>query len=291
LKTEGERARRENRVDPRLLYVTPRQAELWREVARAHSPVQANPDFARCYREAFAAEAAGDLPQAIHLVALGGGTGGKEAALGRVLSAAGRNVVFSAIDISADLAREAMAAVAEAGAQPGEIIVADLEHFARWSDLAPNLPRLYTCFGVAPNLRPAALIALLRAALRPGDRLLASVHLAPVRPGVDCAAALREILPQYDNTETRAWLRQALVELDLDQETASPQIAPGELEGVPAILARAAWKAGTTPPLDLFFSLRYTPELWERLLADHGFRSNRLALTACRQEGIWEIGA
>src|SRR4051794_34902384 len=36
---------RENRLDPKSLYVTPRQADLWRAVSRAHSPIHGNPEF------------------------------------------------------------------------------------------------------------------------------------------------------------------------------------------------------------------------------------------------------
>ena len=53
LEYEIEASLRANLLDPKLLYVTPRQTELWRQVFLKHSPIHGNPEFARIYREAF----------------------------------------------------------------------------------------------------------------------------------------------------------------------------------------------------------------------------------------------
>ena len=98
---------RTNRIDPKLLYVTPRQAELWRQVSLKHSPIHGNPEFARIYREAFA-RAAEMMPRdEVYIAGLGCGTGMKEAELCAQLKARGSRVLFSGIDISRDLVDEA----------------------------------------------------------------------------------------------------------------------------------------------------------------------------------------
>jgi hypothetical protein len=44
-------------------------------------------------------------------------------------------------------------------------------------------------------------------------------------------------------------------------------------------------------PLRLFYSLRYTPSLFENLLREEGFSVELLALTSCREEAIWAVTA
>src|ERR1700677_179436 len=67
-----------NRIDPKFLYVTPRQSELWRQVFLRHSPIHGNPEFARIYRDAFAQVAERQPAGEILLAGLGCGTGLKE---------------------------------------------------------------------------------------------------------------------------------------------------------------------------------------------------------------------
>ena len=67
-----------SRIDPKFLYVTPRQAELWRQVFLRHSPIHGNPEFARIYRDAFAKILDRFPAGKVSLVGLGCGTGTKE---------------------------------------------------------------------------------------------------------------------------------------------------------------------------------------------------------------------
>ncbi len=295
-----------NRIDPKLLYVTPRQAELWRQVFLRHSPIHGNPEFARIYRDSFARIAATMARGKVWLVGLGCGTGRKEAELCARLKAEGSEVIFSAIDVSRDLVAESAEKLIAAGAEPRRSLVCDLaetDFLAGWLGRATEaLPRLFTFFGLVPNLAPSAVTRLFRAVLRPGDVLLASAHLAPVGDGVDLSAAMESVLPQYDNPETQAWLEAALEHWGLRDRVDAPAMSIGEIEGIPAFVALAKWKSSAPfekgghriapkmdEPLRVFHSLRYTPTLFEQRLRSEGFQVELLAQTACREEAIWAL--
>jgi SAM-dependent methyltransferase len=297
-----------NWIDPKFLYVTPRQAELWRQVFLKHSPIHANPEFARIYRNAFARIAAQLKGQKMSLVGLGCGTGLKELEFFTSLQAQGCEVIFSAIDVSHDLVLESVEKLSNAGAGHQRSLVCDLTQttfLEDWfNDMENRLPRVLTLFGLVPNFSPLAVTRLLHSVLRPGDILLASAHLAPVRTEnpEEIPAAMNSILPQYDNPETMTWLNAALQVWNLDTLVEPPEMKVGELEGIPAFLAFAQWRSVAPferwghrfspkieDPLRLFFSLRYTPMLFETVLRGSGFIVELLSITSCRQEAIWYI--
>jgi hypothetical protein len=297
-----------NRIAPKFLYVTPRQAELWRQVNLRHAPIHGNPEFARIYRDAFAQVTDRLPPGKVLLVGLGCGTGLKELELYSHLKARGREALFAAIDVSYDLVAESAQKLVAAGACHHRSLVCDLAEsafLADWLDRVAgreNLPRLITFFGLAPNLEPSVVTRLFRAILRPGDILLASAHLAPVGDNVQLPAAMRSVFPQYDNPETVAWLTAALECWDLQDRVDPPEMKIGEIEGVPAFIAVARWKTSEPferwsqrfspnkeEPLRLFHSLRYTPLLFENLLRSEGFNVELLAMTSCREEAIGSV--
>jgi len=296
-----------NRIDPKFLYVTPRQSELWRQVFLKHSPVNENPEFTRIYREAFARVLDIFTPENLWLVGLGCGTGSKEAELQAVLKSAGRSTIFSAVDVSGDLVNESVSKLIEAGAEHRRSLICDLQSsFLKiWFDQpGGEIPRMVTFFGLVPNLAPSTVARIFRTALRTGDVLLASAHLAPVcgEGPEELSAAMKKVLPQYDNAETLAWIAEGLKELGLDQWVEAPEMTIGEMDGMPAFLALARWKSDepferwghrfsprVDQPLKSFYSIRYTPGLFEDFLRREGFEFKLLSMTTCRQEGIWAI--
>jgi SAM-dependent methyltransferase len=288
LEREVEASLRANELNPKLLYVTPRQTELWRQVFLKHSPIHGNPEFARIYHDAYVRLSAELSPGKIWLVGLGCGTGLKERELCSQLKPGGHEVAFSAIDVSRDLVAESAHRLKEAGAESGHHLVCDLGEtpfIKQWlAGVAGATPIIFTLFGLVPNLPPALVVRLMRELLRPGDVMLVSAHLAPMGEGVDLPTAMRKVLPQYDNAETHAWLGAAIYEWGLP--VSDPKIVIGEIENVPAFIAEARGKAGVWR---LFHSLRYTPELFEKLLCDAGFKIKRLSMTACREEAIWSV--
>src|SRR5271157_5228223 len=62
---------------------------------------------------------------------------------------------------------------------------------------------LVTFFGMIPNFEPEQILPKLASLVRPKDFLLFSANLAP---GINYAAGVKKILPQYDNDLTRDWL-------------------------------------------------------------------------------------
>ena len=308
LDREAIRSLQSNRIDPKFLYLTPRQAELWRQVSLKHSPIHANPEFTRIYREAFMTMTRRIDAKKIFLAGLGCGTGQKEADLCSSLKASGRDVLFSAVDVSRDLVSESAQRLVMAGADHRRSLACDLtqaEFLGPWlDDASGDLPRLMTFFGLFPNFAPSVVARLFHAILRPGDILLASAHLVPVQNESrdELSVAMQSVLPQYANPETLAWLTAALQLWNLEDLVHPPEMAIGEIEGIPAFTASSAWKTcepfekwghrflpNPAEPLRLFFSLRYTPALFEELLAREGFHAEQLSITSCRQEGLWCI--
>lgn len=306
LKKEVAASLRANELDPKLLYVTARQASLWREVFLRHSPIHGNPDFARIYSDACALAVDGLRAGRVWLVGLGCGTGLKEAQLCAWLRESGHEVEFSAIDVSRELVMEAAGRLAEAGAASERHLVCDLgeiDFLRRWLDAGDRTtPRVFTFFGLVPNLKPPCVAQLLRELLRPGDLLLVSVHLAPMGEGIEEKAAMERILPQYNNPETLAWLRAAIDEWELGSLIGEPQVVAGLLKVIPCVFGIAPWKSYDTfvsftsrrghftdTPFFLFRSFRYTLPLFEELLHEAGVQGELLAITACREEAIWAV--
>ncbi len=268
-------------------YVGHRQSELWLAVARCHAPTGLD----IFYRGAFAALPIPHLP---HLVGLGPGSAQKEAWLQEKLQARR----FTPVDVSESLSLFSALRLRPHVAHAPRPLVADLTRFPNLPDWLSEFdggePRLFSAFGVTPNLPPGELDPALRAFLRPEDWLLISANLIP---GGDA----NSILPQYDNSETRAWLRELLLqwgiaphlgEIDFDvQET-----APGEA----CISAQATWKqnvcfpwAGSLfqpspgTPLLLFRSLRYSPEAFGARLRRAGFDEAGVSISQGVEEGLW----
>ena len=295
-----------NRIDPKFLYLTQRQSELWRRVFLKHSPIHANPEFARIYEEAFTQITNRLKTKKVLLAGLGCGTGLKELQLYSKLKTTDHEALFAAIDVSRDLVVESAQKLIAAGAEHRRSLVCDLaqsQFLGEWiNGLAGNLPRLITFFGLFPNFSPADIVRLFRSILRPDDIILASAHLAPVDEETPLPTAMKSLLPQYDNPETLAWLHAALELWGLENRVHPPEIKVGEVEGIPAFLGLAPWKTNEPfekwkhrfspkkdDPLLLFYSLRYTPSLFENLLRKEGFSVELLSITSCRQEAIWAI--
>ncbi len=279
------------------------------QVFLKHSPIHGNPEFPRIYREAFA-QVLDRLPSGeILLVGLGCGTGAKEMDLYASLKNRGRAAHFSAIDVSRDLlVIESAQKLAAAGAVTQRNLVCDLgqsAYLGEWLDeKGANLPRLITFFGLVPNFPPSAVSRIFRAVLRPGDILLVSAHLAPVQNETpeELTRAMTTVLPQYDNPETLAWITAALEHWELIDLVHPLAMKIGQIEGIPAFLAQAHWKTNkpfekwgqrfspkVEEPLQLFYSLRYTPPLFDNLWRRDGFDIERLSITSCRQEAIWSV--
>ncbi|MEZ0296749.1 MAG: hypothetical protein ACAI35_09885 [Candidatus Methylacidiphilales bacterium] len=310
------------RIHHAFHYNSVRQTELWLDVFRRHSPVVGNPEFGRIYRQCFenlaaqlvaAAAGSGSGPGEVHVIGLGSGDGTKEAWLLEVLAAHGVATRFTAIDVSAELAliaaRNAARYLPDRAPSP-TALVCDLLSFAG-PDLAAWLNgtgalRLFTFFGLFPNFEPDSVFPWLRSLLRPSDILLASAHLAPTAPGDESrdayAAGCKVVLPQYDNDTTRAWLGTVLQDWGWASHLGPLQYATEPLGDLLRFRVTAKWRSDMTlawqgeeiavrrdEPLQIFYSIRYTPGRFEETARRYGLNALLQQLTSCREEGIWKL--
>ncbi len=293
-------------LDQRFHYLTERQAQLWMEVHKQHAPLFHDPEFFNIFKNA-AADLASELAgEPIHLIGAGAGGGEKEAIVLSALRSAGCRVSYTPLDVSLELALLS----AEAGADQDRVevtpVVGDisaLEDIQQWPGQTGGR-RVFTAFGLAPNMMPGALYGRLARALRPQDALLLSVNLAPVseadRSDEACKSACQEILPQYDNIETRRWLKQVLVDWGISGALSEPVFEVQQLDSIWGIAANCHWlwdvkfdwegslfEAQKGANLRVFYSLRYTPEDLRTVMQKNGLRQGPGYATACRQEGVW----
>ncbi len=293
---------RQRCIPPGWHYVSAQQSELWRELAAAHSPASEESVLA-AYAEMFARVAAESAGKALHLITLGAGSGEKERELVSLLRAAGCSLRITAVDISESLAREtadklSAGGVTNAQAVVGDFRVIDIEQF---DDEAG--PRLFTAFGLSPNTKPGEFFHAISRLLGHGDQAMISANLWPKGQ-----AAEAEVLAQYDNPQTRRWLGRLFREWGLpDEACPALDFSIGEIEGIAAVIAATEWpeKCATQfaqlpaavgewsegDSVDVFFSLRYTMELFSKHARDHGLSVRRRSASGCGREGVFWLGA
>lgn len=300
-------------MDAAFHYLSVRQAELWLNVHRSHAPVFADASFGEVFERAAASTAAVCAGKAVHVIGLGSGGGQKEASVLRVLGAAGCRLRYTPVDVGVELALES-ARMARPWVM-GEVrpLAADLRSVVGVENFCGSKSsdeiRVVTAFGLLPNFFPSEIFGLLGQWVGPGDLLLLSANLAPISGAAsgggelaEYQRACRTILPQYDNAETRRWLRQVLVEWGVDTRLSAMQFGIEPIEEVLAVCARCAWTADEPfswegSPLEilpgsdlrLFFSLRYTPEILSGKLPAFGLKVLREEVTPCGEEGVWLV--
>jgi hypothetical protein len=285
------------RVDNRFHYVGELASSRWRALAQGHSPAQDADDGVRAYDEAAMAVIAALADGPVHVIGVACGDGVKEQRLLGALRSAGReDIGATAVDVSVPLvvaADTAMAQVPGVIATDGVAVdigaVADLALL-----LAPRLPgtRVVTLFGVISTLGPAALRPA-TSLVATGDLLLVSANLLPDRP-----AARDDVMAQYDNPPTRAWLATVLEEIGIhdagditfrwDDAPDGPMIV-GEVMPDHAVVAQVEGVTVGLPadgPIRVLESFRHTPSTLRTLLADEGLAVLHVAISPSGEEGV-----
>ncbi len=263
-----------------------RQSQLWMKVARAHAP-----NTEPAYREVFesAREWIGDEP--VHVVGLGAGGAAKEQKLLEGLT----KPLFTPVDVSDSLALLSAQHTWDLTEKPPKPLVADLLGYPdlpNWlAEFDSGRKRLFTAFGLTPNTAPSELLPVLHDFLRPEDALLISANLF---------TSIQDVLSQYDNPETRAWLSQVLIDWGIRDQLSEPTFRWGEIEGQTAVIAESRWLEDTdlewegelfhveqSQILRLFFSIRYTPEAFSAELANQGLNVLSSVEKECHEDGLW----
>ncbi len=301
-------------IDHVFHYQGPKQAQLWLDVHRRHAPVSANHSFEDIFRR-IALQSAQELAgQSVHVVALGPGGGEKEAWLLEALRAAGCKLRYTPVDAGMELALQAAEAAAPFVDHEILPVVGDLslmEELPGWLERYPaQETRLYTAFGLSPNFLPSTLFNWLSGLMRERDVLLLSANLAPVDAPQNAPqnaqdhyrAACEAILPQYNNPETLRWLGQVLADWGIQGLLEEPRFHLRPFENILGFCLQTKWlsdarfewedepfQARTGEVLQLFFSLRYTPEKLAEALLSFGLRLGTGHTTPCLQEGVWQV--
>jgi SAM-dependent methyltransferase len=298
---------RARRIDPKFHYITYKQSQKWLALHEAWSPSRNDPDCAAIYDRSFLATAGALNSSRVHVIGLGCGGGQKDVRLLNSLTGQGREISYAPCDISLALvltsSRAAQTAVPGIPCHP---LVCDLAG-------AVDLPqvfhdqagaaaiRLITFFGMIPNFEPEVIMPRLAELLRPGDFLLFSANLAP---GSDYAAGVQQVLPGYDNPQTRDWLLTFLLDLGVEADDGfvrfSIEDSPSALKRIvadfcftrrrilPVYGERFEFREGEN--IRLFFSYRYTPGLIGSLLLEYKLSILGQWITSSGEEGVFLCG-
>lgn len=306
------RALEKRKLPPELNYISPQASELWLTLSNKYSPTH-KPEYQQAHIAFFRDIARAVEDKDLQLIGLGCGAGTKEGWLiDRLQSAstANRSLKFTAVDISAELTLQSMElASSRLTSESVRGIVANLTEFLSLNEWLTKThgtnPRLFTLFGVLPNIEPEIIFPLLSQLLREGDTLILSANLAPLAPAGDESqkayeAGMDVIRPQYDNDETRKWLLQGWRDLSKDTESeVDIRIERKEVDGLLAhvgeltlpspmnVSERVKLQKGET--LRLFYSLRYTPGRLRQKLQDFGLRVAAEQIYLDGEEGLWAV--
>lgn len=292
-RTRLEAALRAHTLPARFLYDSPAQAARWLAYHAAWSPSRTEAELLDLYDQAFEAALSAVAHAAPTYLSLGTGGGRKDARFRSRAHAAGRAPELVLTDTSPALVMEAMQL--SPGAR-GWVVDLEAEPSRESLDL-PDAPLIVSAFGMVPNLDAHAFTTWMRGLLRPGDLALVSANLHP-DPWPEAGP---DILPQYDNPPARAWYAGALAELGLSEASleirgraldSSKESWRVEVDAVAsaAVVARAF---DVELPLEsgerfsVFFSNRFTPAAFERLVTEVGFAVRERYIFEGAQEGIW----
>jgi L-histidine Nalpha-methyltransferase len=288
-------------INHKFHYESYKQTAKWLELHEAYSPVRTDVGCQRIYNDAFGAAADACKSGHIHLVGLACGGGQKEAHLLESFAARRLEVVCTLSDVSLPLVLVAHE-VALPLANACHALVCDL---ATVEDLGGSVdtndsvcPRIVTLFGIVPNFEPAPLLSCVARLLRPNDLLLISANLAP---GPDYAAAVEQVLPQYDNHLTRDWLMTLLLDLGFAYEDGVMEFSiEKDTLGLRRIVAHFSLRRSreirvfnetisflSGDRLRVFFSYRHTERTMSDLLRQNRLNISRRWLNDSGEEGVF----
>jgi uncharacterized SAM-dependent methyltransferase len=282
-----------------FLYEGPQQAANWLALHHAFSPAAEDSNVRQLYASAYDACLNRIKTPVAHLAAICPGDASKERILIEKLRDAGKVVVFTSCDGSAELLLAAYeSATRQFKGLQASCVWMDLEKCSSLPALLKPLEpagaqRIATFFGTIHNLQPAKALSQVIKAVRTDDLLLLSANLAPEH---HYDAALEGILAGYDNPLARNWFWGALNNLGISAEDGQLRIGMEPMPEFPALKRIYAELEFSRPTriqaqgasvllnkaerLQLFASCRFTAQVIRALLAEQN-----LALV-----DAWETG-
>jgi uncharacterized SAM-dependent methyltransferase len=291
-------------IDPKFHYTSYKQSQKWLDLHEAWSPSRIDADCAAVYDRAFQAAASALHSSRVRVIGLGCGGGQKDVRLLGSLKGQGREISYIPCDISLALVLTSLRAAetAVSGIRCWPLVcdlagAVDLPQVFQSREHGPPV-RLITFFGMIPNFEPEVIMPRLGALLRPDDLLLLSANLAP---GPDYATGVQQVLPDYDNPQTRDWLLTFLYDLGAEPEDGAVLFSVEDSElGFKRIVADFHFSRQRTLPVHgerfeflegdkvrFFFSYRYTPGLIESLLAKYQLSLVGQWISSSEEEGVF----
>lgn len=289
----------------RLLYDSPAQAQRWLVYHQAYSPSRTQATLVALYRQAYYAVLQARPHSHLHYISLGCGGGNKDLLLLQQALPLCTTVHFTPLDTSAALVLETLLRVAqECPTLRSAPLVADL---SMEPDLRPFFEpyetsdtwRLLTCFGMLPNFDYRTFLPYVRQLMRPNDMLLLSANLSPG----PYAEAVERIVPQYDNPLAHAWYAGLLDSLGFAaaQMRVHVRTLPLQPDGhIWRLQAEAeiiqpftlslydedfTFRVGER--LQVFFSIRFSPQVMPQLLDAAGLQVAQTWLLDSHEEAIY----
>ena len=292
-------------VPPKFLYDSDRQTQKWLAVHRAHSPSRTDAGVQSIYDRAFDESLGQAADEAVCLVGLGCGGGQKDTRYLGKLKSIHTIVDYVPCDVSQAMTRVAReAAAAELPLERIHPLVCDLANAPDLGQVldtivSPETKRVFTFFGMIPNLEPDVILPRLAELLLEGDQLLLSANLAP---GDDYKGGVEVVLPQYDNAETRDWLLSFLVDLGVSPTEGRLRFGIEEIDELLRIVADfefseslglsiggESFEFAAGRALRLFFSYRHTEQTLAKRLAKHSFTIAASQIDSSAEEGVFRV--
>jgi L-histidine Nalpha-methyltransferase len=295
---------RTRRIAHKFHYDSVKQTQKWLALHQRFSPSRNDENCRTIYGNSIAAAAKNIKTEQVHVIGLGCGGGQKDSLLLATLKGRSKDILYTPCDVAAAMvltARQALLPVLpESRIFP---IVCDLQ---TTTDLPVvfHLPhhrrarRIVTFFGMIPNFEPRDILPKLVSLLGRGDILLFSANLAP---GIDYAAGVSRVLPQYDNALTRDWLMTFLTDLGFSKNDGTllfkVEEAPNSLKRIVAYFcfkrarkiridgASFAFAAGET--IRLFYSYRYTRDRIQAILSSYKIQIHAGWTAESGEEGVF----
>ena len=293
------------RVPPKFLYDGDRQTQKWLAVHRAHSPSRTDAGVRSIYDRSFDESLGQAAGGSICLIGLGCGGGQKDTRYLAKLKSIGSMINYVPCDVSQAMTRVAReAAAAELPLERIHPLVCDLANTPDLGQVldtivSPETKRVFTFFGMIPNLEPDVILPRLAELLLEGDQLLLSANLAP---GDDYRGGVEVVLPQYDNAETRDWLLSFLVGLGVSATEGRLRFGIEEIDELLRIVADfefseslglsiggESFEFAAGRALRLFFSYRHTEQTLAKRLAKHSFTIAASQIDSSAEEGVFRV--
>jgi uncharacterized SAM-dependent methyltransferase len=272
-------------IHPRLLYESAEQVRKWFVVHHKYAPIGRNAAALDIYKKAAVHITQIRDKASFQIISLGCGDGRKDMLFLEELQTARHSMHYIPCDISLNL-------VLEAQANPASLsrlfecspIVCDVKHNTDLAEFLkpirfPDICRIFLFFGLLPNMETTDALECLRVLLKPNDRLLVGTNLSPQ---ADYEKGIVEVLPQYDNEETREWLLTLVHELGIPSTAGKIRFeireAPSQknlkrIEAIYRFETRAQvtvdgkiFKFDKGDEISLFFSNRHTSAFMDEFL-------------------------